>query len=70
MKMGALSWIAAILVVVGGLNWGLVGIFKYDLVSSLFGAGSTLSRVIFTLVGLAALYTLAKLSMMGKSQGA
>lgn len=48
--------IALILVIVGGLNWGLVGLFNFDLVAAIFGAGSTLSKIVYILVGLAALY--------------
>jgi uncharacterized protein len=48
--------IALILVIVGGLNWGLVGLLDFDLVAAIFGAGSTLSRIVYILVGLAALY--------------
>lgn len=54
--MSSLDWIAIILVIVGGLNWGLVGFFKFDLVASIFGNMSTLSRIVYDLVGLAALY--------------
>jgi uncharacterized protein len=50
------DWIALILVIVGGLNWGLVGLFDFDLVAAIFGAGSTLSRIVYILVSLAALY--------------
>jgi len=49
-------WIAFILLVVGGLNWGLVGLFRFDLVASIFGEMSALSRIIYTLVGLSAVY--------------
>jgi len=48
--------IALILVIVGGLNWGLVGLFDFNLVTAIFGEGSTLSRIIYILVGLAAIY--------------
>ncbi|AYK14878.1 MAG: DUF378 domain-containing protein [Methanosarcina flavescens] len=48
--------IALILVIIGGLNWGLVGLLDFNLVDAIFGAGSTLSRIIYILVGLAALY--------------
>lgn len=58
MKMGPIGWIAFILVVVGGLNWGLVGLFNFDLVAAIFGAMSTISRVVYILVGLAAIYFL------------
>jgi uncharacterized membrane protein YuzA (DUF378 family) len=53
-KLNALDWIVIILVVVGALNWGLVGLFSFDLVAALFGNMSALSRVVYTLVGLAA----------------
>lgn len=54
--MKTLKIIAIILVIVGGLNWGLVGLFSFDLVAAIFGAMSSLSRIIYTLVGLAAIY--------------
>lgn len=47
---------AAVLLVIGGLNWGMVGFFGQDIVSSLFGSMSAVSRLIFGLVGMAALY--------------
>jgi len=47
---------ALVLIVIGGINWGLVGFFDYNLVDSLFGAGSALARIIYALVGLSALY--------------
>lgn len=50
------AWIAFWLMVVGGVNWGLVGLFDFDLVAAIFGEGSTLSRVIYTLVGVSAVY--------------
>lgn len=50
------DWIALILVIVGGLNWGLVGLFNYNLVDAIFGMGSAISRIIYILVALAALY--------------
>lgn len=62
-KMNALDWIAFILVVVGGLNWGLVGLFGFDLVATLFGDASVLSRIVYTLVGLGALYQLVMVGM-------
>jgi hypothetical protein len=55
MKMGPLQWIVLILVVVGGLNWGLVGLFSFDLVAALFGEMTTISRVVYSLVGVSAL---------------
>lgn len=55
----AFHMVAFLLVVVGGLNWFLVGVFQYDLVASIFGGvSSAVARVIYTLVGLAAVYLL------------
>jgi uncharacterized membrane protein YuzA (DUF378 family) len=51
--------IAMILVLIGGLNWGLVGLADFDLVATLFGAGSTLSKIVYILVGLSAVYLAA-----------
>ncbi len=67
MKMNWLSWLAFVLVVVGALNWGLVGVFKFDLVAAIFGDMSAVSRVVYTLVGLAALYMLAMAPKMNKA---
>ena len=51
-----LDWIALVLVIVGGLNWGLVGLFKFNLVSAIFGAVPFLMNLVYVLVGLSALY--------------
>lgn len=66
MKMNALDWIAVVLVIVGGLNWGLVGLFDFDLVATIFGDMSTISRVVYTLVGLSAVWMLVTASKMAK----
>ena len=50
--------IAIILVVIGGLNWGLVGLFNFDLVAAIFGSMTVISRIVYTLVGLSAIYLL------------
>lgn len=52
----ALDLASLSLLIIGGLNWGLVGLFDVDLVATLLGEGSLLSRVVYALVGLAALY--------------
>ena len=54
--MKSFDVIVAVLLVVGGLNWGLVGFFNFDLVATIFGGGSMLSRVVYILVGLGAVY--------------
>lgn len=56
MAKSAIDWIALILLVIGGLNWGLVGLFNFDLVATIFGAMSTISKVVYTLVGVSALW--------------
>lgn len=58
--MRVLNFIALTLVIVGGLNWLLVGAFQFDLVAFLFGSQiAPLARVIYVLVGLAALYSVS-----------
>lgn len=60
--------IALILSIIGSINWGLVGIFQFDLVAWLFGGQSALfSRIIYTLVGLAGLWCITLLFRKGKS---
>ena len=64
--MKKLNAAAAILTIVGGLNWGLVGLFKFDLVAAIFGGMrfgevNLASRIVYTLVGLSALYLATQL---------
>ncbi len=54
--MKNMELLAIVLLVIGGINWGLVGAFNYNLVTSLLGDGSTMTRVVYALVGLCALY--------------
>lgn len=54
--MRSFDVLAAVLLVVGGLNWGLVGVIDFDLVATLFGADSILANAVYTLVGVAAVY--------------
>ena len=58
--MNALSWITKILVIVGALNWGLVGAFDFNLVSTIFGE-ATFAMIIYILVGLSGLWELIAL---------
>lgn len=67
-RMSAADWVAMALLIIGGLNWGLVGLFNFDLVATLFGEGSALSRVIYTLVGLSALYSIYTASKMSRAR--
>ncbi|MGH4118444.1 DUF378 domain-containing protein [Clostridium sp.] len=63
--MRALDITALVLVIIGAVNWGLIGFFQFDLVSSLFGTGTAFTRIIFALVGICGLYSL---SFLGKSR--
>ena len=62
--MKILNLITLLLVIVGGLNWGLVGAFGFDLVATIFGPMSAISRVVYVLVGLSALWQLMPLTRM------
>lgn len=66
-KMSVLDWICAILIIIGGLNWGLIGFFNFNLISLIFGDMSIITRIIYALVGLAALYTIYALIKSNKS---
>lgn len=57
--MKILDIIAFILVLVGAINWGLIGFFEFDLVATLFGKMTTFSRIVYGLVGIAGLYCLS-----------
>lgn len=66
-KLNSIQWVALILIIVGGLNWGLVGLLNFDLVAAIFGMMSALSRVVYILVGLSAIYTLGSLGRLTKT---
>lgn len=61
--------VAAVLLVVGGLNWGLVGFLNFDLVAALFGIGSPLARIVYSLVGLAAVYQIVTIRAIQRRWG-
>jgi len=65
--MNLLDKIATLLLIIGGFNWGLVGWLDYNLVDSLFGVGSVISRVIYAIVGMAALYCIYTMVKMLRS---
>ncbi len=54
--MKTMDVVAAVLVVVGALNWGMVGLFQFDLVATIFGDASLLSRIVYSLVGFAGVF--------------
>lgn len=57
-KMEILKKVALVLVIIGGLNWGLVGLFEFDLVANLLGDMTLVSRIVYGLVGLSAIVVL------------
>lgn len=59
--MKPLNLLTLLLLIVGGLNWGLVGLFGFDLVAAIFGAGSLPARIVYILVGLSALWQIGPL---------
>ena len=54
--MKVIDTIALILIIIGAINWGLIGIFNFNLVDTLFGTMSVLSRIIYTLVGISGVW--------------
>jgi uncharacterized membrane protein YuzA (DUF378 family) len=66
--MKALGILTAILIVVGGLNWGLVGFLNFDLVATVFGDMSALARLVYVLVGLSAIYQAVNLKSLAVSR--
>ncbi|MGB9108247.1 MAG: DUF378 domain-containing protein [Telluria sp.] len=67
--LSALDYIAMALLIVGGLNWAMVGLADVDVVASLFGAGSPATRLVYVLVGLAALVSIWTALKLGRRNG-
>ena len=60
--------IATVLVIIGGINWGLVGAFEFNLVDAIFGDGSVGSRVVYVVVGVSALIAIANLTLPARAR--
>lgn len=65
--MKALDYTVLALVVIGAINWGLVGFFKFDLVKVIFGDMTAFSRIIYGIIGLCGLYALSFFGRIGKN---
>lgn len=66
-KLKLLDVVALVLIIVGGLNWGLVGFFQFDLVAWLFGgSASVVARIVYALVGVAAVYVALIMGKLAK----
>jgi len=63
MKIKPMDMFCMVILIIGGLNWGLVGLFNFDLVAGIFGSMSFLSRIVYDLVGLCAIYLIFSLMM-------
>ena len=61
-------WIALVLLAIGGLNWLLVGAFNFDLVAAIFGEMSPATRVVYVLVGIAAVWTLVSSASLWRTR--
>lgn len=64
--MKALNMIAHVLVIIGGLNWGLIGLFDFNLVSAIFGIDSWFTNLIYIVVGLSALWSIYTIYPLSK----
>ena len=67
-KMNALDWVAMVLMIIGGLNWGLVGLINFDVVAALFGTQTPVSRILYVVIGLAALYSIYTAAKMASER--
>ena len=65
-NLSVIDWIAIVLVVVGGLNWALVGLFGFDLVAYLFGSVMIIANIVYVVVGLAAIWLAIISPSLGK----
>ena len=54
--MKIIDKIALVLIIIGAINWGLIGFFKFDLVATIFGEMSVISRIVYALVGISGLW--------------
>ncbi len=65
-KLSSIGWVSLVLLIIGGLNWGLVGLFEFDLVAAIFGTMSALSRIIYIVVGISAVYMIVEAAMAAR----
>lgn len=65
--MKIVNYVADILVIVGGINWGLIGLLNFNLVTKIFGSVPVVEKIIYILVGVSAIYSIALLRKLGGS---
>jgi hypothetical protein len=66
-RMAAAEWLPMLLLAIGGINWGLIGLFDFNLVERLFGEGTLLTRIVYLAVGASALYSLYMSARMSRN---
>ncbi len=66
--MSGIQWLSRVLVILGAVNWGLIGVSGFNVVSSVFGEGTTVTKVVYSLVGLAGLHELIRLTLRESAQ--
>lgn len=66
--MKFLNYLAFTLVIIGAINWGLIGFFRFDLVAAIFGDMSVMSRIVYALVGLSGLYSLLFYKLLSREE--
>jgi len=67
--MGGITWVAQLLVIIGAINWGLIGFFNFDLVAALFGGpNSFFSRAVYAIVGIAGLIAISFLGVRDRTR--
>lgn len=67
-KMNGIDWMALVLLIIGGVNWGLLGIFGFNFIEMLFGGFTAASRVVYALIGLSGLYVAFLPSMVSHDE--
>jgi uncharacterized protein len=59
--LSPMDWVFLVLMIIGGLNWGLIGLFNFDLIATVFGGMTFISRIIYTIVGFSAIWSIFEL---------
>jgi uncharacterized membrane protein YuzA (DUF378 family) len=69
-RTNSVDWLLLTLLAIGGLNWGLIGLFDFNVVAALFGADSLLTNAIYIIVGASAVYVIASFLMKNEGRAA
>ncbi|MDD4318917.1 MAG: DUF378 domain-containing protein [Candidatus Peribacteraceae bacterium] len=69
MRLNAIDWISQVLIIIGALNWGIVGLFGIDVVASALGGFTVAARTVYVLVGIAGIYEIISLGYKASARG-